>query len=164
MSTDKTSSYTTTIGWYKHRAKTCKSWYQTLHQNAAFQQNKTASHSLRHQIRSITLAQYQPQATGALTSVDIWISKYMQRLDLLALKKDDVSSCATGTLTRVDICSQLNNQQAHANRSLTSATPNDVAPTNSNDIVSNPIPNHAKETTECNPRYQISPKRRHLGI
>ncbi|KZV36856.1 hypothetical protein F511_16504 [Dorcoceras hygrometricum] len=69
-----------------------------------------------------------------------------------------------GTLTRVDICSRLNNQQAHANRSLTSSTPNDVAPTNSNDIVSNPIPNHAKATTECNPCYQISPKRRRLGI
>ncbi|KZV33437.1 hypothetical protein F511_38175 [Dorcoceras hygrometricum] len=48
--------------------------------------------NLRHQIRSITLAQYQRQAAGNQTQ-------------------------ATEELTIVDIYSQLDNQQAHANRS-----------------------------------------------
>ncbi|KZV36944.1 hypothetical protein F511_25769 [Dorcoceras hygrometricum] len=51
--------------------------------------NKTTSHRLRHQIRSLTLAQYQPQATVPLT--------------------------------RIDICSQLDNQSTHTHEQILAA-------------------------------------------
>ncbi|KZV47465.1 hypothetical protein F511_33375 [Dorcoceras hygrometricum] len=104
-----------------------KNWYQSLHQNAAFQLNKRRRTS--YDIQTLTLAHQQL----------------------------DNQTQATGTLTRVDIYSQLDNQSTHTRTNPRSwyqlQHPNDVAPTYRNAVV---CPQQAKSSSWIQTHYQLS--------
>ncbi|KZV16795.1 hypothetical protein F511_11721 [Dorcoceras hygrometricum] len=90
------------------------------------------------------------QATEELTSIDVWKSNMRIDWFLSASQTTTFPPRTTGMLTHVDLCfGSTTSRHTHTRSDLTLALhQNDVAPTYSNDTVSNPIQIHAKATAD----------------